>query len=183
MKDRHGGVYMWFRYNVMRIWEQPVDDVLAAGLTVLPLAPVSRVAPERVRDVLEAISTRLTRETSPEQRATIWGATEVLMGLYYSLEQVATFTEGISAMVLGIRGIEESSVYQDIFGKGRLEGRIEDAKQVLLDLGQTKFGQPGEQVETVIAAMNDIGRLHALLKKVLNASSWDELLTPTDPSV
>ena len=28
-------------------------------------------------------------------------------------------------MILGIRGIEESSVYQDIFGKGKAKGRAE----------------------------------------------------------
>jgi hypothetical protein len=45
-KDRHGDVYVWFRYNVVRIWQQPVEEILAAGLPVLPLAPVSNVSVE-----------------------------------------------------------------------------------------------------------------------------------------
>jgi hypothetical protein len=44
---RNGDVYDWFRYNLVRIWEQPVEDVLAAGLPVLPLAPVANVVPNR----------------------------------------------------------------------------------------------------------------------------------------
>jgi hypothetical protein len=39
----NGEVYDWFRYHVVRVWQQPVDLLLASGLTVLPLAPVSDV--------------------------------------------------------------------------------------------------------------------------------------------
>ena len=72
-----------------------------------------------------AISERLISETSPEQAATIWAATKVLMGLRYSIEQVEEMVRGVSAMILGIRGIEESSVYQDIFAKGEAKGLVE----------------------------------------------------------
>jgi predicted transposase YdaD len=92
--DHHGDVYDWFRYDIVRVWQQPVDEVLAAGLPVLPLAPVSAVAAERLPDVLVAISERLIRETSPELAATIWAATKVLMGLRYSIEQVEEMVRG-----------------------------------------------------------------------------------------
>src|SRR5271156_1988527 len=52
---RNGDVYNWFRYDVVRIWEQPVEEVLASGLSVLPLAPVADVAPDKVLGVLVAI--------------------------------------------------------------------------------------------------------------------------------
>jgi hypothetical protein len=54
-----GEIYDWFRYDVVKVWEQPVEQVLAAGLTVLPLAPVSQVERTQVPDVLVAISDRL----------------------------------------------------------------------------------------------------------------------------
>ena len=88
LRDRHEEVYDWFRYSIVRIWEQPVEDVLSAGLPVLPLAPVSRVEAENVPEVLVAISERLISETSPAQAATLWAATKVLMGLRYSIEKV-----------------------------------------------------------------------------------------------
>jgi predicted transposase YdaD len=75
-----GGAH-WFRYNVVRIWEQPVADALASGLPVLPLAPVADVEPEQVPGVLVAISERFVQETSLDQAATLWAATKVLMGL------------------------------------------------------------------------------------------------------
>ena len=48
----------------------------------------------------------------------MWAATEVLLGLNHPTERVQELTKEITTMILGIRGIEESSVYQDIFGKG-----------------------------------------------------------------
>ena len=35
---------MVFRYEVIRIWLEPPEKLLRAGLAVLPLAPVSNVA-------------------------------------------------------------------------------------------------------------------------------------------
>jgi hypothetical protein len=77
----NGDVYDTFLYDVVRVWEQPVETVLTCGLTVLPLAPVSKVETEDVPGVLLAISRRLERETTPEQAAVLWGATRILMGL------------------------------------------------------------------------------------------------------
>jgi hypothetical protein len=44
-RSRNGDVYGWFRYDIVRIWQHPVAEVLASGLPVLPLAPVADVEP------------------------------------------------------------------------------------------------------------------------------------------
>ena len=62
IRDRQGDVYDWFRYDIVRVWQQPVDEVLAAGLPVLPLAPVAAVSAERLPEVLVAISERFGSE-------------------------------------------------------------------------------------------------------------------------
>jgi len=185
-KDRRGDVYSWFRYDVVRVWEQPVEEVLAAGLAVLPLAPVSNVPEERVPSVLLAMSDRMARETSREQAAMLWTATRILMGLRYEEKQVDAIIEGVSAMLFGIEGIEESSVYQGILrkgeAKGRAEGAVEEARQVLLRHGRKKFGPTDERVEATIATIGDLDRLHDLIDRILDVSSWDELLAPGGPS-
>jgi hypothetical protein len=84
-------------------------------------------------------------------------------------------------MVLGIRGIEDSWVYQDILAKGLAEGAVVEAREVLLRLGRKKLGQPGEQVESTIAGIADLERRNLLLERILDASSWDELLAPFGP--
>jgi predicted transposase YdaD len=187
---RNGDVYDWFQYNLVRIWEQPVEEVLAAGVSVLPLAPVAKVEPEKVPEVLMAISERLASETNAEQAATLWAATKVLMGLRYPKEQVEGFTKG-AAMIMGIRGIEESSVYQDIFAKGEAEGRVEgrregqaegavdEARTTLLRQGRKKLGPLSEAVQARIAAIRDLDRLNDLLDRILDVSTWDELLPPS----
>jgi predicted transposase YdaD len=175
-----------------------VAEVLASGLPVLPLAPVTNVAPEQVPAVLLAVSERLIREASSEQAATLWAATKVLMGLRYPKEQVEEFERGVSAMILGIRGIEESSVYQDIFAKGeargeakgeaigaakgRVEGRVEEARVAVVRLARKKFGSPSEDILTTIASIDDVEQLNSLLERILDVSTWQELLAPTAPS-
>ena len=179
---RNGDVYDWLRYDVLRIWEEPVEEIFAAGLPVLPLAPVANVEPGTVPDVLMAISERFVRETSPEQAVTLWAATKVLMGLRYPKEQVEVFTRGVAAMILGIRGIEESSVYQDIFATGeakdRVEGAVEEARKTLLRQGRKKLGPPSEAIEASITVLGDLDRLNDLLDRVLDVATWDELLAP-----
>jgi predicted transposase YdaD len=177
----------------VRVWERPVAEILTAGLAVLPLAPVAALDPEQMPGVLMAISERLRQETSIDQAATLWAATEVLMGLRYSKEQVEEFIRGVSAMILGMRGIEESSVYQDIFTKGeakghvdgridgRVEGRIEEARLAILRVGRKRLGQPDEGVQKMIDAIDDVDRLNSLLERTLDVSSWSELMTFPGP--
>jgi predicted transposase YdaD len=170
------GRNLWFRYDVVRVWEQPPERLLTAGLPLLPLAPVSDVPPERLPEVLTAVAQRLRDEAAPELTKTLWTSTAILMGLRYPREQVGEMIEGVANMVLGIRGIEDSWVYQDIFAKGGLE---EDRK-ILLSLGRDKFGPPDERVEAHIAAIADQARLHRLLHGLLRVSSWDELLASAE---
>ncbi len=85
---------------------------------------------------------------------------------------------------MGIRGIEESSVYQDIFGKGEAkgraegeaEGKVEEARLILLSLGRRKLGRPDEPVLATIAAIGDLDRLNALIHRLPDATTWEELL-------
>ena len=162
---------------------------MAAGLPVLPLAPVANVEPGKLPELLMAISQRFVHETTPEQAVTLWAATKVLMGLRYPKEQVEVFTRGVSAMILGIRGIEESSVYQDIFATGeakgrdagRVEGAVEEARKTLLRQGRKKLGPPSESIEARITALGDLDRLNDLLDRILDVATWDQLLAPHIP--
>jgi predicted transposase YdaD len=189
-----GEVYDSFRYHVVRVWQQPVAVLLAGGLTVLPLAPVSDVKVEDVPGVLVAISDRLTQETSPDVASTLWNATEILMGLRYSNEQIDSIIAKVTTMIFGIRGIEESSVYQRILRKGEAigeakgeakgeargeaKGRVEEAREILLRHGRKKLGPASEKVEEEINELGELDRLHTLIDRILEVSTWDELLSP-----
>ena len=88
-------------------------------------------------------------------------------------------------MILGIRGIEESSVYQDIFSqgeaKGRVEGRVEgraegaveEARNTLLRQGRKKFGEPDGVIAARVTAIDRLDRLNDLLDRILEVSNWE----------
>jgi predicted transposase YdaD len=178
-----------FTYDVIRVWQLPPERPLAAGLPVLPLAPVSDVSPERLPEVLTAVARRLKQEADPESMATLWAATKVLMGLNYPEERVEELTQGVTDMILGIRGIEESSVYRAIHAKGRAEGeaegeargRAEGIAEVVLRIGAKRLGPPDERVQAAILAITDRERLDRLTDRVTEASTWEELLTSVMP--
>jgi len=193
---RDGTAYDSFRYDIVRIWEQPVERFLQAGLPVLPLAPVSNVGPDRLAEVLTAVAQRLHDEATPDQTATLWRATTILLSLRYSREQVEEIVQEVSTMWLGIRGIEDSWLYQDYLkgraegmaegraegkAEGRAEGRLDGTREDLLRLGRKKFGPPGDAVLTEIGTIDDPDRLAALLERILDVSTWDELLAPAAP--
>jgi hypothetical protein len=175
------GPNLRFWFDVVRVWLEPPEKLLTAGLAVLPLAPVAQLAPDRLAEVVMRVARRLKNEAEPELRKTLWVTTELLMGLRYSREEAKAIFEGVATMVLGIRGIEESWVYQDIFAKGRAEGAAEEARNTLLRQGLKKLGQPDEPTRAQIAAINDLERLELLLDRILDASNWNELLADGDP--
>jgi hypothetical protein len=119
------GLNLLFRYDVIRIWLEPPETLLTAGLSVLPLAPVSNVAPDQLEAVVRGVAERLKREADPELMTMLWAATTVLMGLRYERAQVQALIKGVQGMIFGIRGIEESWVYQDMFAKAHAEGHAE----------------------------------------------------------
>jgi predicted transposase YdaD len=199
------GLSLVFRYDVIRIWLEPPEKFLTAGLSVLPLAPVSNVAPDQLEAVLRGVAERLKRDAEPPLITTLWTATTVLTGLRHKREQVKAMIEGVRDMVLGIRDIEESWVYQDILAeglakglaegeakglakglaegeaKGRAEGEakgaVEEARHALLRLGRKKLGEPEERVLSLLADLGDLERLNLLLEGLLDAACWDDLLS------
>jgi hypothetical protein len=48
-------------------------------------------------------------------------------------------------------------------------------------VGRKKLDKPDEEVRKRIAAIDNIDRLNALLERILDVSSWDELLSFNDP--
>ncbi|MGC8639821.1 MAG: Rpn family recombination-promoting nuclease/putative transposase, partial [Isosphaeraceae bacterium] len=178
------GQNLRFRYDVIRVWLEAPERLLTSGLPLLPLAPVSNVAPENLHDVLTTVASRLRDEADPGLNRTLWTATAILLGLRYSREQVEELIEGVAKMILGIRGIEDSWVYQDILARGRAEGeatgeargraegQLEGARLTLLGFGRKRLGEPSEQVLSKIAAVRDLDQLNRLVDRLLDVTTW-----------
>jgi predicted transposase YdaD len=107
------------------------------------------------------------------------------MGLRYPTELVDQLLE-----VEGVEDMEESTTYQAIVAKGRTEGRTEGlveglvegelrfGRQMLLTQGRTRLGEPSAEALAALNAETSLSRLLELGKRVLDASSWDELFPP-----
>jgi len=160
-----GDRYLEFRYQVVRAWERPVDAILEGDLGTLPLAPLADVTPEALPGVVRRMRGRLEGEASPEERAMLWSATYILMGLRYPKELA-------QRLLQGVRDMRESTTYQAILA----EGKAEEGRRFLLKLGRKRFGAPEERTVEAIEALEDLGRIELLGDRLLDVSSWDELL-------
>ena len=74
--------------------------------------------------------------------------------------------------------MRESVTYQAILEEGEAKGRAEGVKRALLRVGQKRFGPPDAVILAAIKAITDPEHVEALVERVLDVSSWDELLVP-----
>jgi hypothetical protein len=65
----------------------------------------------------------------------------------------------------------ESSTYQAILA----EGRAEEARRILLELGGKRFGPPDRRTRAALAQITDLERLERYIGRVYDVESWDDL--------
>jgi hypothetical protein len=155
------------RYEVIRVWELPVEQLLSGGVGTLALAPISNVPESEIRRVIRRVKERLSGPKAPRRAADVWAATYVLLGLRYSDELAHTLFEEVL-------GMEQSATYQAIVRRGRAE----EARRMLLLLGETKFGPPDAATQAALESLGDLAQLEELGVRLLSAGSWQELLPP-----
>ena len=161
-----GGCRVDFQYQVVKVWELPVRQVLSAGIGVLLLAPVSDVSRDEAPAVIEQMARRFRREVPRAVEAELWTATYVLVGLRYDKLFAQTLLRGVRETM------RESVTYQEIVEEGRLDKGRED----ILRIGTKRFGKPSRKIRQTISQIGDLDRLNALLDRTLEVSSWNELL-------
>jgi hypothetical protein len=158
--------YLSFRYRVVRVWKLPVKTVLRAGLSVLPLAPISAVGENALPGVIDRMAHRLDAEADPTTASELWTATKVLLGLRYE----AAFVEHLLQRV---RAMKESTTYQAI----KEEGRVEADRRLVLRVGEHRFGtRPTAEQRAVIEAITDAARLEELVVRAGDVHTWADLL-------
>lgn len=157
--------YLTFRYRVVRVWQEPRERFLEGGLGVVPLAPITAVKEDELPAVIERMDQRIRAEATPEEAGKLWTAAGVLMGLRYERTLIA-------GLLKGVRGMKESTMYQAIME----EGMVKDRQDVLLQQGRKKFGPPTPSIEMAVRGITDMERLTRLTDRVLDVSSWQELL-------
>ena len=173
-----GPEYLTFRYGVVRVWQRPVESILAGGLGVLPLAPLADLGPMPLEAVVRSMEERINREP-PADCGLLWTSTAVLMGMSYPAGLIAHLLQGA-------RQMEESTFYQMILARGEArgkaegmaegmaEGRVVEARATLLRLADHRFGPVVPADRRRINKVDDLDQLRNWTNLVLDASTWPE---------
>jgi hypothetical protein len=166
------------RYRIVRVWRTSPDEWLTGGLGLVPLAPLGELRQEELPAVIAWMKYRLARDVPPRLAADLWSATYILMGLRYNQALVHRVLQGVVTM-------RESVTYQAIIEEGKAEGltegRIEEARTILLLQGRSRFGEPSPEELAVIHALMDVRKLERLSLRLLQATSWQELIGSNGP--
>ncbi len=167
---RPGRGKMDFGYEIVRLWERAAEELLAAELGVTPLAMLGRL-PEglSLEDGLTAIAQRvverLTREASPDRAKKLLTDALLLTGLRVRRDAAQRIFRGIRAM-------QESDTYLMILD----EGQEKALRELILVLGEDRFGPPDESVKGRLNSITDLDRLKRIARQTPKAAGWQEIV-------
>lgn len=167
-----------FSYEVVRMWQQPVEPFLRGGLHLLPLASLCRLPADRpigdaLHEVIMEIDRRLAQECEPGQAVRLMTAAFILTGLRVERTKIGPIFEGVRVM-------HESTAFdyyvEEGLQKGLKEGVIQGQQRQLLSVGRKLLGDPDEAAIAALQAIKDEDRLERLALTMHTATSWQELL-------
>jgi hypothetical protein len=167
---RPGRGRMDFTYEIVRLWERPAEELLAADLGVAPLAMLGRL-PEglSLEDGLTAVAQRvverLMNEAPPDRVKKLLTDALLLTGLRVRRDAAVRIFRGVRAM-------EESDTYLMILD----EGQEKFGRRVILALGEERWGPPEESVKAQLNNITDLDRLERMARRAVKATSWQEIL-------
>lgn len=169
-ETRPGVGKMEFRYQVVRLWERPAEQLLTGELGVAPLAMLGRLPAATPLEtgltaVAQRLVERLSKESTPERAIKLLTTALLLAGLRVSRNVALRIFRGVSML-------EESDTYLMILEQG--EERAMRRSIVLV--GEAKFGPVGESVRSRLAEVTDIDRLARMVTKAATAANWQEIL-------
>jgi hypothetical protein len=167
---RPGRGGMEFGYEVVRLWERPAEELLAADLGVAPLAMLGRLPEglpleEGLAAVARRVVERLTQEAPPDRAKKLLTDALLLTGLRVRRDAAVRIFRGVRAM-------EESDTYLMILDEGQEKG----IRGIILLLGEDQFGPPDASVKAGLQNITDLDRLKRIARRTPKATSWQEIL-------
>lgn len=156
-----GSCYLTFHYDVLRLWQMPVEPLLSGSLGLLPLSPLADVPEEQLPRVIGRMEERISTEAHTAEAENLWASTYFLLGIRFS----SAITKQIMRR---LRTMKESSTYQATLA--------EEAGKILLILGTRRLGAPDERVRAAIEAIETPEQLEKWIERLDDAASWTELL-------
>jgi hypothetical protein len=167
---RPGRGSMNFTYEVVRIWERPAEELLAADLGVVPLAVLGRLPDglsleEGLAVVARRVAERVTAEAPPERAKKLLTDAYLLTGLRIRRDAAARIFRGVRVM-------HESDTYLAILDEGQEKG----IREIILLQGEDRLGPPDQSVKAGLNHITDLNRLKRIARQTPKAASWQEIL-------
>jgi hypothetical protein len=159
-----------FRFEVVRLWQRPAEELLAGSLGTLPLAmlgapPEGLTTAEALPAVLRRLEDRIRAETTPPATAKLLTAAFIMTGMRLDPDAAAN-------LFRGVQGMEESTTYQLIMR----QGAARYARSVISRQGRKRFGPPDTAAEAAVQAVEDLDRLDRMIERLPEATGWPDLL-------
>lgn len=172
-RSRRGSRTVAFDYEVVRLWQQPVEELLSGSLSVVPLSPIAAVERRQLPDVVRRVDERIRREATPGETETLRTATLFLLGLRYDDRTVREVIPNMS-------WLQDSSIYQAAVAegeaRGETRGRAVEVRRLIVSLGTKTLGAPSPSIVRRLDALDDLAQLELLHDRILTAESWADLL-------
>jgi hypothetical protein len=167
---RPGRGRMTFAYEVVALWQRPVQELLAAEPGVVPLAMLGRLPEdlpleEGLALVAHRVAERVTAETTPERAKKLLTDAYLLTGLRVRRDAAARIFRGVRVM-------QESDTYLAILD----EGQEKALREIILLQGEDQLGAPAETVQAQLRNITDLDRLRRMARATPKAASWQEIL-------
>ena len=165
-----------FCYHLVRAWQWDTEAILAGGMGLLPLAPLSARELDQIPIIVERLKERVDPAAVTAEISELWTSAAVMARVGFPWELIKHCFGGITAM-------RESSTIQAFIEEGRRkgqegleEGRAGEARKIILLQGPMRLGAADDEVKTRLDEIHDLEQLEDMIKRILIASSWDELL-------
>jgi predicted transposase YdaD len=144
------------------------------------MAPLADVPLQEVPGIIQLIDARLMAEAPTAMASNIMEATLILAGLRMDKGEI----KELRGRLQSVNITSESSYYrlaveeglEKGLKEGLQQGKIEEARRLILSLGEIRFGPPDAARRAAIEAIAELERLERLSAQLLTAASWDELL-------
>jgi hypothetical protein len=166
---RPGRGNMNFGYEVVRLWERPAEELLAADLGVVPLAMLGRLPEDQsLEEGLASIAKRMVEriQSAPADRQIkLLTDAYLLTGLRIGRDVAANIFRGVRAM-------HESDTFLAILEEGEEKG----SRSAILAVGEERFGPPEQSLVAQLNLITDLERLKRMIRRTVKAANWEEIL-------
>jgi hypothetical protein len=167
-----------FGFDVLRLWQFPVEKFLEGALAHLPLTALCDIPEQALPGLVDQMSRRIKSEPSDITPSSLWIEFDLLLGLKYPQDFVQWLLKGVGSM-------QESSTYQAILAEGEARGialgeargEARGKRESILQLGSRRFGAPDAVTRSLLEGIDSLERLDGLVVRAIEAESWNDLLS------